>query len=330
MRITMQYSIIVSIYCCIDTYCRSLLVTAILAGMRHHNNVKYNPTIVTDKCYIIICSWVHICIIIMCLSTYKVTYVHNYAVSCTIIATSKQRGSSIISSISYKPAQLSTASSTRSIGTATSDFSFCPFSAPQWNVTILSHKFDHNGGTLHIHEHDIDIVIPKDAICMGDVVEVHAAAILSGPYKVPSKHDPISVTVWVGASYKFNLLIKISIPHCAVINGPQDINGLVILTATTGEEKFTVNTNSRRLSQCVDQANCYCYGVKNPYCDYYTYELNSSVCLARRSFQLTTLSIMVFCSKPHDYQSADKLPVEFCFCYNLRHCVKVSLCTNSF
>ena len=264
----------------------------------------------------------------MCLSNYKASY----AVSCTIIATSKQRSSSVTSStIPYKPAaQLSTAPSTRSVGTATSDASLCPFSAPQWNVTILSHKFDHNGGTLHIHEHDIDIVIPKDAICMGDVVEVHAAAILSGPHKIPPKYDPISVTVWVGANYKFNQLIRIIIPHCAVINGSQDINGLVILIATTDEKEFTVNTNNRRLSQSVDQKDCYCYGVNSPWCDYYTDQLNSSVCLARRSFQLTTLSIMVFCSKPHDYQSANKLLVEFFFCYNLRHCVKVSQCTNSF
>ena len=251
--------------------------------------------------------------------------------SCIIIDAGKQKSNIFTCSSSCVPvAQLSATPSTRSVGTATSDSSHCPFSAPQWNVTILSQKFDHNGGTLHIHDHDIDIVIPKDAICMGHVVEVHAAAILSGPYKMPSKYYPISVTVWVGANYKFNQLIKISIPHCAVINVPQDINGLVVLTAIAGEEEFTVNTNSRRLSQSVDQTNCYSYGVKSPYCDYYTDKLNSSVCLARRSFQLTTLSVMVFCSKPHDCQSANKLPVEFCFCYNLKHCVKVSLCTNSF
>ena len=220
--------------------------------------------------------------------------------------------------------KLTTVPSVRSVGTATSNNDLvCPFADPQWNVTVQSHRFDHNGGTLHIQEHDIDIVIPQHAISMGDVVEVQAAAILSGPYKMPSRYDPISVTVWVGASYRFKKLIKITIPHCVIINGPQDISGLVVLT-TSGDE-FTINTNNKRLSQHIEQPNCYCYEVNNPCCDYYTDYQCGSLCLARRSFQLTTVRIMVFCWKPYYCKSADKVSVEFCFCYNLKQSVKVSL-----
>ena len=249
--------------------------------------------------------------------------INNLCLNLIITATAKQSSNTVTSPSPCVPvAKLTTTPSMRSIGIATSDALICPFADPQWNVTVLSHKFDHNGGTLHIHEHDIDIVIPQHAISIGDVVEVQAAAILSGPYKMPSRYDPISVTVWVGASYKFNKLIKIIIPHCAIINGPQDINGLVVLTTTSGEE-FTVNTNSRRLSQEIEHPTCYCYEVNNPCCDYYTDYQCGSICLARRSYQLTTLGIMVFCWKPHNYQSADKVSVEFCFCHNLKHSVKV-------
>ena len=200
----------------------------------------------------------------------------------------------------------------------------CPFSGPRWNITVHSQQFDQYGGTLRISEHDIDIVIPELAISLGDVVEIQVAVILSGPYKTPSGYDPISVTVWLGASYKFNKLIRISIPHCVIINGPQDINGLVVLTAT--DKQFTVNTNSRRLSQAIEHTNCYCYEVNNPLCDYYTDDLHgNSICLARRSSQLTTLSIMVFYWKISNCQSTDKLSVEFYFCYNLKYCVKVRL-----
>ena len=214
----------------------------------------------------------------------------------------------------------------RSIGVATFNAVLCPFSDPQWNVTVLSHKFDHKGGTLHIHEHNVDIIIPQHAVSIGDVVEVQAAVVLSGPYKMPSGYDPISVTVWVGASYKFNKLVKISIPHCAITNGPQDINGLVVLTTMTqGCTEFTVNTNRRRTSQEIEHPNYYCYEVNNQCCDYYTDHQCGSICLARRSFQPTTLSVMVFCWKPRNYQSADKVSIELCFCYNLKHSIKVSL-----
>jgi len=215
-------------------------------------------------------------------------------------------------------------SSTRSIAIATSTTITCPFSDPHWKISVLTQKFDHNGGTLRISEHDINIVIPKLAISTGDVAEIQATAVLSGPYKTPSGYDPISVTVWIAASYKFNKLIKVSIPHCAVINGPQDITGLVVLTSSDGEE-FTVNKNSRHSSQTIEHTNCYCYKVSNPQCDYYTDHYCGCICLARRSFQPITLSIIIFCWKSHDYESTDKLLVEFCFCYDLKYYVKVCI-----
>lgn len=240
----------------------------------------------------------------------------------TIAAAHKQSSNVATSSTPSKPiAKSSTSPSMRSIGTTTSNL-ICPFAGPRQNVTILSQKFDHYGGILHISEHDIDIVIPEHAISTGDVVEVQAAVMLSGPYKTPSGYDPISVTMWVGANYEFNKLIRISIPHCVIISSPQDINGLVVLTAS--DEELIVNKNCKRLSQAIEHADCYCYEVNNPCCDYYTDHLNGSVCLARKSAQPTTFSIMVFCWKLHTQGSTDKLSVEFFFCYNLKHYVKVS------
>ena len=240
----------------------------------------------------------------------------------TIAGATKQSVDIVTSSSQCRPVvKLSTPPSLIDSDTTIRNTLVCPFSDPGWNVTVLSQKFDHTGGILHISDHDIDIVIPELAISIGDVAEVQAAAVLAGPYRMPSGYDPISVTVWVRASYKFNKLIRINIPHCVIINDPQDTDGLVALTANN--EEFTVNTNSKLLPQAIEHSDYYCYEVNKAYCDYYTDHNCGSICLARKSSQPAMLSTMVFCWKPPDYHLTDKISMEFYICYNLKHSVKV-------
>lgn len=250
----------------------------------------------------------------------NIVYIHTCIVF-TITGATKQSSNVVTSSSHSRPVVTTLPPPLINNNSITSNSLVCPFDDPRWNVTVLSQKFDHTGGTLHIGDHDIDIIIPELAVSTGDVAEVRAAAVLAGPHRMPSGYDPISVTVWVGASYDFNKLIRVSIPHCVIINSPQDIEGLVALTASN--EEFTVNTNSRLLAQAVGHSNCYCYAVNSPYCDYYTDCHCGSICLARKLNQPSRLSTMVFCWKPPDYHLTDKISVEFYFCYNLKNSVKV-------
>ena len=82
----------------------------------------------------------------------------------------------------------------------------CPLSA---NATITPRRtYDHNGGVLTT-EDGIELVIPKDAIKEGDLVDICTATDLYGPFTFPpncQKVQVVSPYYWIGiaaGSYHF-------------------------------------------------------------------------------------------------------------------------------
>ena len=211
----------------------------------------------------------------------------------------------------------------------------CPIS----NCKPLSKLFDHHGGNLIIHDHDVTITIPEQAISKGDKVEVQAAASVIGSYKLPDEYDPVSAFVWIWAEYMFRKPVQIRIPHCISITDSNEIFDVVVLTAN--KKDIVLNENGDLVLQMHESVYDYQYQVSDDYCDYYTDHFCSK-CLARRRSRIfrflnrLTLSaprevpnpnrkrITVFFCLPHDYATADKLIIELCICYSLRDCLRVS------
>jgi len=204
--------------------------------------------------------------------------------------------------ISTQPPTLSS-STTHTATTIT-----CPFAAPQWNTTILSRYFDHNGGTLTIEEHDVTVIIPRQAISQGDTVEVQAAAAMLAPYLLPAGYDPISVFVWLGGNYVFNKMIEVIVPHCAVVG--DGTSQLTVLTATGSDCKLQVD-------------NLHQYKIRDLECYYSTNQI-CSLCVARkRLFYPIRTRLSIFYCVSKDYKTANKSTVELSLCCDLKCCVKV-------
>ena len=208
-------------------------------------------------------------------------------------------------------------------------------------MPILSRTFDHYGGELNIEEHDVTITVPQLAVSKGDKVEVQACASLVGPYKLPDGYDLVSVVVCIEADYRFNKLIKVTIPHFAAIENLDQSFDVVILTADSKD--IVLNENGDFVLQMHESVYDYQYEVNDSCCVYYTNHFCSK-CLARRRylifrlFNWLTLSaprevnypktrITVFFCVPDDYASADEMLIELCICYSFRHCLQVCVYT---
>ena len=207
-------------------------------------------------------------------------------------------------------------------------------------VSMLVKTFDHHGGKLIIEDHDITIDVPQSAVLEGDEVTVQAFASLTGPYVLPDGYELVSVFVCIEADYMFNKLVRITIPHFAVIDNLDQSFDVVVLTAN--EIDSVGNEDGDFVLQMHESVYDYRCEVNDDYCNYYTNHFCSK-CLARRRslvfrlFNRVTLStpreaacynrtrITVFFCVPDDYANTDDLLIELCICYSLKHCLQVHI-----
>jgi len=121
-----------------------------------------------------------------------------------------------------------TGKSHQSLSTVSNKTFKCAMECPLRDVDkICSAKFDHNGGELESEYGDIKLVLPKDAIRKGDLVEIQVAASLfsDDQFTFQSTHDISELTspfCWVGASYLFLKAVHVEIEHVADISNPEN------------------------------------------------------------------------------------------------------------
>ena len=176
---------------------------------------------------------------------------------------------------------------------------------------FVSHQFDCNGGEINIEEHAVKVTVPRGAIADDQSVEFQITASLFGPFTVPKGYHPISAFVTIEACYKFHKNIEIQIEHHACVESAKDISKLCLLRTCQHE-------HSEKQQTMHEVVGGYKYEVDSSFCKYFADHF-CSVCCATKS-ECISNRVMAFHFLPHNFNSADSVKAEVCFCYNLVAC----------
>jgi len=90
---------------------------------------------------------------------------------------------------------------------------------------IDSYFVDHNGGTFYNQEHDFAIVVPPNAVSVGDCIEILAFASQFASYEqyeIPDEYRPISSFFWASADYTFKIPVYLIMSHYAKFKSLED------------------------------------------------------------------------------------------------------------
>ena len=142
---------------------------------------------------------------------------------------------------------------------------------------MKSQEFDCYGGELFIKEHAVKITVPAGAITKGHVVQLEAAAGPLGAYSIPEGYHPISIYVFLQASYLFRKKLKVEIEHDVVVSEDMDTSMLRVLT--TGKEVSCFGKDGQKWLEMQEDTCEYQYEVYKSTCTLFTDHFCSK-CLA--------------------------------------------------
>ena len=181
---------------------------------------------------------------------------------------------------------------------------------------VVAAIFDSDGGILSSKYGDVKIVIPKGAICSGDLVKLYVATSLFGydQFIFPELYDIttlVSSFCWIGGSYPFTKPISVEIEHFAVIDD-QNQYCLFSCEDNTDSKMQPVNHDySFELrdskSVCVFQTTHFC-----------SYCLQYSIDNEREAKDMRKIGAYAFQSEIED--SSDEIKSKICLCIPLAPC----------
>ena len=189
---------------------------------------------------------------------------------------------------------------------------------PLKDCPIISKMFDYNGGELVIKEHAVKVTVPIGAIDKCCEAQIEVAASLFGSFIIPEDYCPISVYVWIGASYEFKKKLMVETEHDIVVTEETNISELCVLTAC---EEDKCGKENQILKMHKDTCE---YKLKKSTCTIFTSHF-CSICLAAKKGgkAYKAKRIIMYQYLPADYKSADEFVAEVCFCYDLQNCREV-------
>ena len=193
---------------------------------------------------------------------------------------------------------------------------------PLLNYNIYLKNINHNGGTLFIEDHKIQIQIPENAIANGDIVQIQAAASYFGSYEIPDDYEPISAYLWMTAEYKFKEQVKIVIPHHGAVYSEDDKTAITIMTAS---EEDGITIKEGKIVFEMHQDNSYDYEVEGAVCVYKVRHFCSD-CVVKNKMKNIPNRILALHFVPQSYEfiNNSETQSEICFCYDTAYCKNVS------
>ena len=179
---------------------------------------------------------------------------------------------------------------------------------------ITSNTYDHNGGELISKYGDIKIIIPVDAIKVGDHVKICTSSDLYGPFKLllHCRDYLASPFYWIGVSesYRFQKPVQVEIEHFGKATAADSYH---LLTCEDDDESYTMRPVDYDLSFTVrGDGISLCSFQTDHFCSY---------CLFHDGKGTMQNKIGAFYLKPNKIQNINHA-VQIWFSLNISRCLK--------